>query len=385
MYKLGWLTSCSPLYVSKLPDWKHHDALLKYLVRYYDVEIHVPVPQAGDPKMMSKVYAGETTPLYHTLRDLGIKFYSELEPVDVVAERLDGLVIDGAAVFQEVTILSTGKVITPEEQYIYIDNLIERLLSQLKPVILVDNDKVCTRPFNEKEDNVLRKYYMKYKEYYKTRYTESLYFYVFSPYDQKLTLRPGNFYHVPFEVDPESLRPITPIEDREYLLQYVGNNYYKSETHVPVFDILSKVGKVRVCGKYWSDEDKKNSPLVEYGPAVSLSQDNMMRIYGSSILGLSGASEMHDESLYHLRWKEMLIAGVYILNEDSCYLQDKLPPQPYNFRTIRDANLKDLKSFIEDLKVGYESKVELQRSKAMEFFSVHTWLPVWLEALGIYH
>lgn len=375
-YKLGWLTSCSPLYVSKLPDWKHHDALLKYLVRDYNVEIHVPVPQAGAPEMMDKVYKGNTTPLYHTLRDLDIQFYPEMKPVWEVASVLDGLVLDGLALFQEIEVLCTGEKISPETQYQYVDLLIENLLSCDKPVILVDNDKVCTRPFNEKEDNVLRKYYLTYKGYDK--------FYVFSPYDQELDLRrPEFFKHVPFEVDPESLRSITPVEERDHILRYVGNNYYKSETHVPVFDILSKVGEVRVNGKYWTEEDQKNSPNVHYGPAVSLSQDNMMSIYGKSLLGLSGASAMHDESLYHLRWKEMLIAGVYIINEDSTYLQDKLPAQPYNFKTLRDADLHELENFIKVLKEEYEYLVEKQREHAMEFFSVHKWIPLWVEILEI--
>lgn len=374
-YKLGWLTSCSPLYVSKLPDWKHHDALLKYLVRDHDVEIHVPVPQAGASEMMDKVYKGNTTPLYHTLRDLNIKFYSELIPTMYVAHDLDGLVLDGLALFQEIEVLCTGQKLTPEIQYRYVDLLIGDMLSLSKPVVIVDNDKVCTRPFNEKEDNVLRKYYHKYKDYTT--------FYVFSPYEQKLDISPSRFKHVPFEVDPESLRPITPVEERDHILRYVGNNYYKSETHVPVFDVLSKVGDVRVNGKYWTEEDQKNSPNVHYGPAVSLSQDNMMSIYGKSLLGLSGASAMHDESLYHLRWKEMLIAGVYIINEDSKYLQDKLPTQPYNFKTLRDADLHELENFIKVLKDEYEYLVEKQREHAMEFFSVHNWIPLWVEILGI--
>ncbi len=381
MYNLGWMTSCSPLYVSKLPDWKHHDALLTVLRnKYPNLNIIVPIPQAGAPSMMKRLYNKDTSVLYHTLRDLNIEFRSNLAPVESMADHLDGLVLDGLAVFQEVIVPTGGidRVCTADQQYRYLYELVKAMLSLGKPVILVDNDKVCTRPFNPEEDNVLRRLFCTFVT------AKSLY--VFSPYQQslvKLGLPESNFRHVPFEVHPDTLMDINPAEDRPYLLRYVGNNYYKSETHVPVFEKLSRIGRVKVNGKYWTKEDRQKSFRVEYGPAITLSHDNLHRVYGSSLIGLSGASSAHDPSLYHLRWKEMLISGVYILNEHSEYLKPLLPEQPYDFETIRDADDRELQQYIDSLRINYVDLVQEQREQAMKFFSVYRWVPVWEEVLRI--
>lgn len=379
MYRLGWVTSCSPLYASKLPDWKHHDALLTYLKRTKgnSLEIVCPIPQAGSIEMMDRVYDGDNTPLYHTLRGLGINFYNKLVEPKVLSDILDGLVCDGLALFQEVKPL--GHTITPLEQYNNLHATISYMLAQKKPVIIVDNDKVCTRPFNPEEDNVLIKLYNSFKKFDT--------FYVFSPYDQVHTVfNPNNFKHVPFEVDPESLQPITPLKDRQYLLRYIGNNYYKSETHVPIFNRLSEFGPVYVSGKYWTEEDKKNSPKVKYGPAVSFSQDNMHSCYGNSVLGLSGASKMHDESLYHLRWKEMIIGGTYILRENDSKYMKEVMGESFNYPnlTVPYIAIQDewsLKNFIIYIHQFYDTQIVFQREELMKFFNVERWAPVWEEVL----
>lgn len=376
-FNLGWLTSCSPLYSSKLPDWKHHDALLRKLVSEGNIKIHVPVPQAGATSQMHKLlYEKDDRQLYHTLRGLGMIWYEDLNPVDEVSNTLDALVLDGVAVFQEVEL--KDKVLTSEDQYNYIDSLICSMLSKKKKVFLIDNDNVCARVFLEEDDNSLRKFFLKYKD--------SEYLYVLSPYDQSETLGipKERTRHIPFEVDRTTLKPIIlDGNSREYLLRYVGNNYYKSETHVPVFEKLGHLGKVHVNGKFWSKEIQESSPHVTYGPSISLSHDNLLNVYGDSILGASGFSKMHDKSLYILRWKEFLIGGTYIILDESPYLSPLLPPQDYTFEKIRESSIEELRDYIAYVKGNYLQLVESQREVALEFFSVDRWYKVWCDLLGI--
>lgn len=375
---VGWVTSTSPFYSSHLPDWKHHDVLLNELSSE-GVSIISPLPPIGTPAMVSRMMSGDKRVLYHTLRTVDLKFLT-MPDLQEVSDTLVSLVLDGVSEFQEVVVGTT--VYDKEMQEKYMHDLIEIMLSKKKNVVLIDNDCVGSRTFLE--GNIL--------ESYIKEFVGDPHLYVLSPYFQTIPgLSPDNFYHMYFEVDKDSLRPINPLSKREYLLRYVGNNYFKSRTHVPIFDKLSRLwwrspNKVLVNGSAWSLDDQCNSPRVIYKPRISLSHDTMYNVYGNSVLGLSGVSEKQDTSLYHLRWKEMLIAGTFIIAEDSPYLKDALPPQPYTTSTLRDADVQEVSDWLDTLTSNdstYEKAVQSQRDRLIEFFSLERVLPIWKKILSI--
>lgn len=368
MYKLGWLTSSSPLYVSKLPDWKHRDAILPLLMNK-GVEIHVPIPQVGSPEMMDRLYKGDTKVLYHTLRDLGIHWYPEIRK-DL---KLDGIFLDGVSYFQDI-VLGEG-ILSAEEQELALWNILDDMVYRDKPIVISDNDMVCTRDFIDGQTHMLTKVYNYYKGYKK--------FHILSPMMQEL---PGNvsYHHIPFEIDPDTINPtIVPAVNRRFLAKYVGNNYFKTDTHIPVFNKLSKLGRVSVNGSRWTKEDKQLAPYVEWGPAVTLSHDNIHKTYCDSILGLSGYGAKQPRSLYHLRWKEFLIGGIYIVTEDTPTLAHLLPEDTLSFDYIRETPSKQLTPLLNNIVAHYVELVEAQREQAIDFFRADKWLHVYTKVFEI--
>lgn len=370
-YNLLFMSTCSPLYCSKLPDWHLRDCILDKLIKDHDVKVHVPIPQAGDTKMMERVYSGDTKPLYHTLRDLDIKFYPEI----VEGIEFDGAMLEGLAIFQDID--AFGKHFTAKEQEDALFRMLDKLVSSDKPIVLLDNDYVCTRPFNG-DEHFLEKVYHKYKNYNKLC--------VIAPMTEYL--EPNvKFRHLPFPVDVNSIRvEINSYDSREYLCRYIGNNYNKSETHIPVFNNLSRYGKVFVNGYRWSQEDKKNAPDVKFSIAVSLSHNNIYNVFGNSVLGISGYSSYQRDyykDLYHYRWKEFLIAGTYIVTENCKELIEMMPEGTLIFDQIATMDLSNLKDRLNYIKDNYINLVKEQRECCIEWCRVENILPHYLELLEI--
>lgn len=370
-YNLALVSTCSPLYSSKLPDFKIRDSIYKLLVQDHDVVIHVPIPCAGDTKWMERVYKGETNPLYHTLRPLNIKFYPTIKD-DI---KYDGIMLEGLAFFQEVE--AFGNVYTPDEQEEGLYRILDDLVSRNKPIVLLDNDYVCTNPFNG-DHHVLERVYQKYKHYNKLS--------VIAPMTEYL--EPNvNFKHLPFPLDVDSVRKdIVPVEDREYLCRYIGNNYGKTNTHIPVFNKLSDFGKVYVNGYRWSQEDKALAPNVKWRSAISMSHDNIYNAFSNSVLGISGYSEYQRDiykDLYHLRWKEFLIAGIYIVTENCKELIDMMPDGTLVFDQIATMDPKELQERLSYIKSNYINLVNEQRECAIEWCRSDKIIKDYLEVLEI--
>lgn len=370
-YNLLFMSTCSPLYVSKLPDWHLRDCILDKLVKEHNVKVHVPIPQAGDTKMMERVYNGDVRPLYHTLRDLDIQFYSYInEGID-----FDGAMLEGLAFFQDID--AFGRHFTAKEQEDAMYRMLDTLVERGKPILLLDNDYVCTQPFNN-DEHFLEKVYHKYKGYDNLS--------VIAPMTEYL--EPNvKFRHLPFPIDVDTIRKdVKPYDDREYLCRYIGNNYNKSDTHVPVFNRLSGYGKVLVNGYRWTQEDKDKAPNVVFKSAVSMSQDNTYNALGNSVLGISGYSSYQRDfykDLYHYRWKEFLIAGTYIVTENCKELIDMMPKGNLIFDEIATMSSDDLKNKLSYIKDNYLKLVDEQRECCIDWCRVENILPHYLELLEI--
>lgn len=370
-YNLCFLSTCSPLYSSKLPDFKIRDSIFKLLVRDHGVKIHVPIPCAGDSKWMEKVYNGDTKPLFHTLRTLDIKFYPEIR-TDL---DFDGAMLEGLAFFQDIE--AFGKKYTPQEQEDALYIILDKLVSENKPIVLMDNDFVCTNPFNG-DHHVLERVYHRYKHYNKLA--------VIAPMTEYL--EPNvKFKHLPFPLDVDTIREdIIPVENRQYICRYIGNNYGKSNTHIPVFNALSKHGDVLVTGYKWTQEDKAAAPNVVFKSAVSMSHDNIYSSFGNSILGISGYSEYQRDSykdLYHLRWKEFLIAGIYIVTENCKELIDMMPDGTLVFDQIANMPYDELKDKLDYIKANYIKLVKEQRECCVDWCRSDKLIYDYLEVLEI--
>lgn len=370
-YSLGFFSTCSPLYCSKLPDFKIHDSILKLLCEDYNVEIHVPMPCTGNERMMERVYKGDRTPLYHTLRGLPITFYPEIkEDLD-----LDGAFLENMGYFFDVEV--NGKLITKTEQEEAFYRILDKLVERNKPILMLDNDYACTANL-EKEPYVLYHVYQRYKDYDKLC--------VIAPMTQHL--QPNvKFKHLPFPLDITTIRSdINPVENRQYLMHYVGNNFNKTETHVPVFQKLSKFGSVAVSGYRWSKEDKEMVPNARWRSAISLSHDNIYSVFGNSILGISGYSTFQRDmykDLYHLRWKEFLIAGIYIVTENNPELISLMPEGTLVFDQIPSTDDLVLKDKLDYIVGNYTRIVNEQRDACVDFFDSRRLLPHYLEMLEI--
>lgn len=370
-FRLGFFSTCSPLYVSKLPDWKIHDSILKLLCEEHNVEIHVPIPCTGSEKMMDRVYRGDKTPLYHTLRPLPITFYPEInEGID-----LDGAFLENMGYFFDVE--ANGKLITKDEQEEAFYRILDKLVERDKPILILDNDYACTANLEE-EPYVLYHVYQRYKDYNKLC--------VIAPMTE--TLQPNvKFRHLPFPLDVTTIRQdINPVENREYLVHYIGNNFNKTETHIPVFQKLSKFGSVAVSGYRWSKEDKDMVPEAKWRSAISLSHDNIYNVFGNSVLGISGYSTFQRDlykDLYHLRWKEFLIAGIYIVTENYKTLIDLMPEGTLIFDQIPNIPDNEMREKLDYIKANYIKLVNEQRDACVDFFDSRKLLPHYLELLEI--
>lgn len=371
-YKLGFVSTCSPLYVSKLPDFKIHDSILKLLCEEHNVEIHVPLPCTGDEKMMSRVYSGDTKPLYHTLRTLPITFYPEI----TLNLDLDGIFLENLGYFFDVEV--NGKLITKEEMEEGLYRILDSMVERHKPILLLDNDYACTANLEE-NPYVLHYVYERYKTYDKLC--------VIAPMTQNL-LPNVKFKHLPFPLDVTTIRnDINPVDHREFLMHYVGNNFNKTETHVPVFQKLAPLGNIAISGYRWSKEDKEKVPTARWRSAISLSHDNIYQVFGNSILGISGYSTFQRDyykDLYHLRWKEFLIAGIYIVTENNPELINLMPEGNLVFDEIPNMDSKILEEKIDFIKNHYNFLVRQQRDACVDFFDSRRLLPHYLELLEIY-
>ena len=102
-YRIGYYTTASPLYGAKLAFWRHHDAIFNKLCQESDVELHVILPVYGGSKFMSRLYAGDKSVLYPTLRTMNLVFHQgSREELRDVWESLDALYLDDVHTFSDI-------------------------------------------------------------------------------------------------------------------------------------------------------------------------------------------------------------------------------------------------------------------------------------------
>lgn len=365
-FKVGYYTTCSPFYGSKLAMWRHHDATFKRLCDEENVEFHVLLPVVGGQSHVDKLYQGNKGVLYPTLRDMNFTFHADMD--DNI--ELDALYLDDIHTYFKITI--GERTYLPEEQDAYLRRLIERMIAENKPIIFSDTDGFCTEILEDNKAEMMD-LFNDYKGYHKLKVT--------SPFDNPIH---DNFYLIPFEVDPATFQEIKPLSEREFLLRYVGNEYYR-EHFLPIFDKLSKVGNVRVNGAGWGKYHSQ-CPDVDWSVKITMTPDGVNKVYGDSAVGLTGRSSYNakkGQEIYLYRWKEYLAAGTLIIPENLPSYTSKLPDGSLTVDDILTWSDNKLASYFDMSDEDYKDLVEKQREKAVEFFGVDKWVPVFKEMFEI--
>lgn len=365
-YKVGYYATVSPFYSSKMALWRLHDASFQRLCDEYDVEWHVVMPVVGGQTFCDRLYNGDRSVLYPTIQSWKIVFHEDLD--DNI--ELDALYLDDLHTYFKTQV--KGKEFTVQQQKDYICRLIERMIRERKPIIFSDTDGFTTEVLNDTPAHMLE-LFQRYKDYDKLKVT--------SPFHNPVH---KNFYLIPFEVDPDKLQPIRPKSQREFLLRYVGIQYYR--THfIPLFDKLSKVGRVRVNGSGWNPY-KHLAPDVEWQVKIMMTPEGVNQVYGDSVVALTGRSTFNAErgqEIYLYRWKEYLTAGTLIIPENLPSYTSKLPEGSITFDDVLSWDVQQLKDYFDMSDEEYERIVTAQREKALEFFGVDNWVPVFREMLEI--
>lgn len=362
-FKLGYYNTCSPFRGSRIAFWRHHDAVFSKLCKDDDLEIHVILPVVGGSQYVEKLYRkGDKGVLYPTLRDMTIIFH-EVPNIDL---ELDALYLDDIHTYQEVKIADT--TCTVDGQRRFMTELIEKMISRNKPIVFSDTDGFCTEILEDTKAEMMD-LFNTYKGYEKFKLT--------SPFHNPVH---KNFYLIPFEVDPAKFQTVQPLSERNYMLRYVGNEYYR-EHFVPLFDKLSGVGRVMVNGAGWN-KYKDQALGVEWKPKISMTPDGVNTVYGDSALGLTGRSSFNakkGQEIYLYRWKEYLQAGTLIVPENLPSYTSKLPVGTLTADDILQLPIEDLSRILDMSDEEYKSAVTNQRAKALEFFGVDRWVPVFRE------
>lgn len=367
-YKIGFYTTCSPFYGSRLAMWRHHDATWNILCRDHDVELHVILPVVGGAEFSKKLYGdGDTSVLYPTLRTQNIVFH---EHPDTLPE-LDALYLDDIHTYSE----DVG--IHPDDQHKVLKDLIYKMSVRRAPIILSDTDGFTTEILENTEAAMMDLY----------NYTKSITddYTVISPFiNDKIPEK--NRVLVPFEVDPSTLNNvITPLSKRPYLCRMIANFYYR-EHYIPILNSLSDAGTVQVNGSGWNPY-KEKMPNVIFKKGISMSPNNVDSVYNMSAIGLVGRSGYnieHNQVIYLYRWKEYLQAGIRIVPEDVKQYTDLLPEGSFTTADILNLSPLEIKERLLDISdEEYLKIIQDQRESALEFLSVHKWVPVFREILRL--
>jgi hypothetical protein len=365
-FKLGYYTTCSPFFGSRIAFWRHHDATFAKLCKEHDLEIHVIMPVPGGQTYIDRLYLqGDKNVLYPTLRDMNITFHMG---EDNLGDTLDAIYLDDIHTYQDVRIGDTTYTI-PGERF-FMSYILDKMVQRNKPIIFSDTDGFCTEILEDTKAEMMDLYDL-YHTYSNFKIT--------SPFVNE-KLESSKFYEIPFEVDPKNFQKVVPISKRTHLLRYVGNEYYRHH-FVPIFDKLSELGKVAVNGSGWN-KYKEEAPNVEWGPRMSMTPDGVNQVYGDSILGLTGRSSYNEEKnqeIYLYRWKEYLTAGTLIIPENIEAYTSKLPEGNL---TTDDLLSRTFTEFWDTFLHGdeaYEKLINDQREKALQFFGVDKWVPVFMK------
>lgn len=308
MKKIGLISTLSPFYGSKILSWRIHDSLLYYS----SSEIIAPMPVGGGQQFADRLYSGDDSVLYPTLRRLNIQF----RPMDSDIE-VDALLIDSLGPYSDTAV--RGCVYSDDEQSQYFESLVEKTLARGGTVVFIDVDgwSLPTHSLDGDYSEYL-KFWNRYKSHPKVRMMTNF---------EHASLVEGKQWVIPFEVDIRDYKKINPLRSREVLLSYIGHQYHRLGI-LPVLDSISKYGSVKVYGSGWSPHQNR-APRVEFLQRVPATHDSIHRIYGNSKLGIITYRDCDREQrlrLYLLRWRELAIAGVLILIENDPFFKDILGP-----------------------------------------------------------
>ena len=270
------------------------------------------MPVGGGQQFADRLYSGDDSVLYPTLRRLKIQF----KPMDPDIE-VDALLIDSLGPYSDTAV--GGRVYSYEEQSKYFESLVEKTLARGGTVVFIDVDgwSLPTHKLDGDYSEYL-KFWNLYKDHTRVRMMTNF---------EHESLVEGKQWVIPFEVDWRDYKEINPLRSREVLLSYIGHQYHRLGI-LPMLDNISKYGSVKVYGSGWSSYQNR-APQVEFLQRVPATHDSIHRIYGNSKLGIITYRDCDREQrlrLYLLRWRELAIAGVMILVENDPFLKDILGP-----------------------------------------------------------
>lgn len=374
-YRIGYYTTASPLYGAKLAFWRHHDAIFNELCQESEVELHVILPVYGGSKFMSRLYAGDRSVLYPTLRTMNLVFHQgSREELRDVWNSLDALYLDDVHTFSDIEYEGVLPYRAGDLESM-MEEVLEISMHRRIPILLSDTDGFCTDVLEDAPAFML-KIYEKLLKYNNWK--------LISPFLNP-KVAPQDIEVVPFEVDPSLLNhDLKSLHERSYFCRMVKNFYY-NEYYLPILDKMTTIGHVLVNGSGWNPY-KSQYPSIDFKVGIPMTPESVTSIYNDSVVSMVGRNQKHIEwgtEIYLYRWKEYLTAGTLIVPEDLKTYTDLLP----DGTLTTDDYLYDIdrvvSTFTEMTDTKYLDLIESQRSKALEFFSVDRWVPVFKKYLGV--